>query len=250
MLTLRTADDAATVIDTPPGHVLTLGIVIPANLQVFTAARILVVADLARRLLEDVHGIQVFTAIITEDAACGTRLLRSDLLLRPPVGLFTSRAAAETSLGRALQVVFGPAGFDSGARLTVAVAPVRSSLVWQGLDLASVRFALAATPHRLAVYLTGANLAAADSMLAHWRHRMAVCSHSPSRPIPTWWRQAVQAAFDDDLDVTAAAAATGALEASDTVAPGATFEALAWIDRVLAVDLARGLSSSVHDRPA
>jgi len=50
---------------------------------------------------------------------------------------------------------------------------------------------------------------------------------------------AIVAAFEDDLDTPAALAALRALERDESVPPGARFEAFAYLDQLLGLDLAR-----------
>ena len=65
-------------------------------------------------------------------------------------------------------------------------------------------------------------------------------------PIPPAWRAAAIAALDDNLDVTRVVEMMSELEGAEGVEPGAKFEAFAYLDRVLAVDLSRDLGRTRH----
>jgi cysteinyl-tRNA synthetase len=121
------------------------------------------------------------------------------------------------------------------------VAPVRAKVPYPGADLATVRFALAGVPYARPLDVTRSLLARSQDILDRWRDRIDQWSRHPSRPVPTTLRTAVIAALDDDLDVAAAVAMMSKLDNAEGVEPGAKFEAFTYLDRVLAVDLARDL---------
>lgn len=75
--------------------------------------------------------------------------------------------------------------------------------------------------------------------LAGLRELTALCAESPSAALPGDAVMPIHAALDDDLDTPAAVRLLVALSRDELIAPGARFEALAHVDRFLALDLAR-----------
>jgi hypothetical protein len=67
---------------------------------------------------------------------------------------------------------------------------------------------------------------------------------SPSRPIPSRFREQAEASLADDLDTAAVLRLLDEIEADQTVADGAKFETFAFLDRVLGL----GLTSAVGQR--
>jgi cysteinyl-tRNA synthetase len=118
---------------------------------------------------------------------------------------------------------------------------VRAPAPYPEPDPATARFALARLPYKQQLEMTSALLEDAQSILDRWRDRVAQWSRHPSHPIPSDWRTAVIAALDDDLDVARLVAMMGELEIAEDIEAGAKFEAFAFLDRVLSVDLTRDL---------
>jgi hypothetical protein len=168
-----------------------------------------------------------------------------ELMVRPVAGRFDSRSAAAQGLGRGLDLVVTPAipAVSQGvsAPLPVFVAPVHGEVSEPAADFATVRFVLAATSHATQAGLAAAQLDHAQSTLDRWRERLGQWSRHPSRPIPRDWQTAVTRALDDDLDVESVWSLLDDLENTPDLDAGAKFEAFAFIDRILAVDLVRDL---------
>ncbi|HYB35741.1 MAG TPA: hypothetical protein VEF72_08160 [Mycobacterium sp.] len=243
MLTVRDAFTGAKIqIAVAGGDIIRIGFVIPAKAGQFTFARVLVVGDLLRRMIEDVHSAQVLAAVVINNHSAAERVSRSDLMVRPVVGMFTTESEAEDELGKPLDLVITVAGAEDEPAPrppTLAVAPVRTAVPYP--DPVTVRFALANANHRRQLDLTSSMLERSQALLYRWRDRVEQWSHHPSQPIPASWRAAVIAAFDDDLDVARVAAMMSELEDAEDIEPGAKFEAFTYVDRVLAVDLGRHL---------
>ncbi|MGC0419185.1 hypothetical protein [Embleya sp. AB8] len=81
--------------------------------------------------------------------------------------------------------------------------------------------------------------AEAERTLAELREATAECAESPSAALPVEALGPIHAALDDDLDTPAAIRLLVELARDRSVAPGARFEALAHVDRFLALDLSR-----------
>ncbi|MFE3199008.1 hypothetical protein ACWGR4_23470 [Embleya sp. NPDC055664] len=79
----------------------------------------------------------------------------------------------------------------------------------------------------------------ATAVLAELRARTATCAESPSAPMPAAAIGPIHAALDADLDTRTAIRLLVELARDEKVAPGARFEALAHVDRFLALDLSR-----------
>ncbi len=245
MLTFRDPlSDATMPIAVAGGDMIGVGFVLPADAGPFTCARVLVIGDLVRRVLEDVHSAQALAAVIADDHAAADRVWRSGLMVRPLAGVFTTAAAAEADLGKPLDLMITVAGprWEPALRpAVVGVAPVRAAVPYSEPDPATVRFALASVPYGQQLEVTTSLLEHTQAVVDRWRHRVDQWSRHPSRPIPPTWRTAVIAALDDDLDVTRVVAMMDELEYTEGIEPGAKFEAFTYLDRVLAVDLARNL---------
>ncbi|MEU0936577.1 hypothetical protein [Embleya sp. NPDC005971] len=81
--------------------------------------------------------------------------------------------------------------------------------------------------------------AEAERTLTELRARTAECAESPSRALPGEAVAPVHAALDDGLDTPTALRLVVELARDQGLAPGARFEALAYLDRFLALDLSR-----------
>jgi hypothetical protein len=236
--------DARMPITLAAGDMFGVGLVLLADAGPFTCARVLVVGDLVRRVLEDVHSVQELAAVITDDRVAVDAAWRPGLMVRPPIGVFTTRAGAEVDLGKPLDLVVTAAVSQDEPALrppAVEVAPVRAAVPYPGADPATVRFAFARVPYARQLKVTSSLLVRCQVTLDRWREHVDEWSRHPGRPIPPAWRTAVIADLDDDLDVPAAVAKMAELEDAEGIELGAKFEAFAYLDRVVAVDLMRGV---------
>ncbi|OIV35762.1 hypothetical protein BIV57_20020 [Mangrovactinospora gilvigrisea] len=87
------------------------------------------------------------------------------------------------------------------------------------------------------VDLTEERLAEAAAEAAAWRRSVAEWADSPSRPVPDAVRGELVAALEDGLDTPRVLRMLRRLADDPTAPPGARFEAFAFTDRVLALDL-------------
>lgn len=111
----------------------------------------------------------------------------------------------------------------------------------RGLDPLAFRLALLRHHHREPVPLTWDDLTDVDGALRGWRRQAADWAESPSKPMCAQYVTDVTGAFDDDLDTPGALTALDALAADDEIPPGSKFEAFAYLDRLLGLDLARDI---------
>jgi len=236
--------NAVTAIPAAAGEMIRIGFMLPTDAATFTCARALVVGDLVRRVLEDIHSAQVLAAAITNDCGAADLARRCDLMVRPTIGTFATQADAEVGLGKPLDLIVTVIGTqDEAAPPTPAlrVAPVHATVPYPELDPATVRFVLARAPYAQELEMTKSLLVDSHAVLEGWRDRLDQWSRHPSKPVPLDWRSEVIVALDTDLDVTQVVAVMSELEDSEAIEPGTKFEAFSYLDRVLAVDLARNL---------
>lgn len=108
-----------------------------------------------------------------------------------------------------------------------------------GADPLALRLALLQHPYRGGVSLGRDDLVAADTLLKDWRERAGHWALSPSRPMCAEYVADFLAALDADLDTPAALRSLAALAGDQEIPDGAKFEAFAYLDRFLGLDLAR-----------
>jgi len=205
-------------------------------------------ADLVRRVAERHH--LLVTAWQTPGtaamrAACGALNIHPaqpsphppdplDVGIAPPAGAFHA-GAARTHWLRPAAVGFegggGPAPGSPGA--------LPAGLTDRGLDPLALRLVFLREDYRDPVTLRWDTLGAADQALRGWREQAAGWANSPSKPMSARYVGDVNAAFDDDLGTPAALRTLQALADDAEIPPGSKFEAFAYLDLLLGLDLAR-----------
>jgi hypothetical protein len=131
----------------------------------------------------------------------------------------------------------GQPGGHSGHQMQPgAVRPAAPDLA--GLDPLALRFAFLEHRYREPVLLTREALEAADQALRHWREQVAGWARSPSKAMCAQYTGDVLGAFDDDLDTPSALGTLRTLATDSQIPPGSKFEAFAYLDRLLGLDLA------------
>ncbi|MBT2402078.1 MULTISPECIES: hypothetical protein [unclassified Streptomyces] len=168
----------------------------------------------------DVHVLAYGTAV--QDAVSGVRIDVGQVSPAPPDGGVPDR------------------GHPLASDLPDAFAP-------EGTDPLAVRMLLLGHAYRTPVTVTSAAFAEARRMLRHWRQQVADWAQEPSRPIPADVLRQAHAALADDLGVPAVLDMLVSVAKRADVPAGAKFEAFAFLDRVLGLDLAREVG---HQRPA
>jgi hypothetical protein len=108
-----------------------------------------------------------------------------------------------------------------------------------GADPLALRLALLQHPYRTPLTLGRDDLVAADTLLKRWRGSVQHWALSPSRPMCAEYVADFLAALDADLDTPAALRSLGGLAGDQDIPAGAKFEAFAYLDRFLGLDLAR-----------
>ena len=218
------------------------------------ALRLLLVADVLRRLVEDLRGGQVLLAALEHESGSGATAATAAnaLWIRDPFTRTRSLAEAATSLGGRLSLVLEPAQAASAS----TVAPTSSRILqighvmtpsgWQATTLTSelfrgheplaLRLALLRFSHRGPAVLSTPRLRRADETLQRWRFKVAGWADMPSAPAPQDRLDAMRTALDE-LDTSTVLKLLHRLEVDPGVASGSKFETFAFLDRVLALDL-------------
>lgn len=211
-----------------------------------SALRVLLVADVLARALE-LDGSPV---LLVADPPAELRRRADDLGVRPNETTATrggQRVLRVTGSGES-----GPRrdGDDHGdgaegpdTDVTVEVAPVRGTEAPSASGTA-LRLALLTHPRRTPATLDATALTEAADTLDHWRTAVAAWATRPSRPVPEPVRQALRAAWEDDLDVRAVLDVLRDVEGAPDVPDGARFETYAYADRLLGLELTRQIGAS------
>ena len=227
----------------------------PARLSRLNNLRVLLVADVLRRVVEDLHGGQVLLVFVLPDAVVSDPAdalwpilpLRSDAFgIRPPTGIADSLDAAAEVLGAPTDVmVAGPNGRTMAPLPSQFILPVELITTpdpsVDGRDPLALRLALLCHRHDEALSLAPTQLEETDEMLRQWRGRVAEWAEQPSAPIPRAIIGQARTALDANLDVPNVIKLLHEVMEDLAVSPGAKFETFVFFDRVLALDLARAL---------
>ena len=253
------------VLDDRPGSHAAVSVTRPGPLRVhahvragadaadLSGLRVLLTADLLFRVAE-LSGLQVLvTWEFTGDLAEKGVVERAAAALgaHPPVLPDAGPAQAWPGGPADVHVADdGAAGTDNRGGVLIRAAAARLARDTRpggaaaglpgGHDPLAVRLALMAVPRHQPAELTAANLAEAAHTLGEWRHRVARWAESPSGAIPEPAAAALRAAFAS-LDTAAVLALLSGLADDETMAPGPRFETFVYADRVLGLDLPRGI---------
>jgi hypothetical protein len=219
--------------------------------------RVLLVADVLTRIAE-LHGLQVIAVLATADPPPGAfEQDVSALGIHPPAAR-ARPGEAEAALGGPAHVhmaktAAGPGDGEGG--VFIGVGPVEDltrreaggraaeleASDGSGYDQLALRFALLSRSYRQPVKLTQAVLADAAESVRRWRRKVAEWAGEPSKPIPAEAARNIRDAFDDDLNTVAALDVLHRMESGQDVPAGAKFETFLFVDRVLGLELPRGI---------
>lgn len=251
MLILSGADATPTATLGTPGSVVHVCVRVPASDRSATsgAVRILLVADLTRRVLEDLHRAQVMLTVLASGP--GSPVVSGDLdawMIRPPAGVFDTEDAAAASVGTRVGLLVTAAENETAAEYALGVGAAAGSgpldePIRAGHDPVTLRCVLLSTHYRQPVPLTIPRIADAARLLLRWRQRVADWSTHSSAPMPAHIIDAASRAFDRNLDVPAVLELMRHVESDAATAPGAKFETFVHLDRVLGFDLTRYLGT-------
>ena len=138
-----------------------------------------------------------------------------------------------------LDVAVAPAGEPAGSPAHRVAPGPASAVDTTGLDPLALRLALLRWPYRAPAGLTPGGLKAAGEELRHWRALVRHWAMSASKPMCAQYTGDFLGALDDDLDTPAALRTLSALAADQVIPDGSKFEAFAYADRFIGLDLAR-----------
>ena len=201
----------------------------PGVLSIWVAgpgqARPCLLADLVSRVAERHH----LRASVSQPAPAGW-----DALNVHPAGV---SAGPPEPLDVAVAAAGEPTGSPAHRMQPGEARPRDPDL--DGLDPLALRLALLRRPYRADADVTRGKLQAADAALRDLRAQVSHWARSPSKPMCAQYVGDFLGALDDDLDTPAALATLSALAADPEIPDGSKFEAFAYFDRFLGLDLAR-----------
>lgn len=204
------------------------------------ALRVLLVADVLVRALE-LGGTPVLASFAGGREPAKLRAAATALGIRPfEEGRDHGGGVGEA---QALHVVRKGAQTPEGVR--IGVGPVLTpAAAERDADPAVLRLALLSHRHGDSVALDAAALGAARDTLGRWRGAVADWARRPSRPVPDEVRGRLRTAWEDDLDVPEVLRILRRVEEAGPHLPdGARFEAYAYADRLLGLELTRDLGA-------
>ncbi|MHB8188695.1 MAG: hypothetical protein ACYDDU_22055 [Dermatophilaceae bacterium] len=221
--------------------------------------RVLLVADVLRRVVEDLHAGHVQLAMVLPSAA-GEPDDRLRMALpfgpetfgiRPSLGVGDFLDPAAELLGRGCDVIVEPSTDapvstpphfgQSDPPLALRVGEVTGPVRAQGREPLATRLALLRHRRGVPVSLAPDTLDQAEETLRKWRSSVAAWAEHPSAPMHRATVDSARAALDDNLDVGTVLGLLHQLIENPAVPPGSKFETFVFLDRVLALDLARDL---------
>lgn len=216
--------------------------------------RAIMVADLLRRVTEELSACQVFTTLLPSELPERPNIpadLAQDLsalwIQTPSLATAPPRETAHVVIdvdGSAgdvwepVRVVIGPVDTDQGPSATLA------DLVAGGRDPLEVRLALLGARHDHPVSVREADLARAAETLGRWRDDIAAWARHPSAAMPQERVDRAYHALEDNLDAATVLHVLASIADDPDVPEGAKFETFVHLDRFLSLDLARGLAVS------
>ncbi|MEG3628020.1 hypothetical protein [Streptomyces poriticola] len=207
-----------------------------------TGLRVLLVADLLVRALE-LGGTPVWARLTARGDAAGLRADAAALGVRP----FEDDRDLGAGLGEAQVVHVVPADATAapeGVRLAVGPVTGDGPADPDDTDPYALRLALLVRPRGEPVRVGPDTAAEARAALTRWRRAVARWAHSPSRPVPDDVRGQLRTAWEDDLDAPGVLRVLHRVETDPGLPDGARFETYAYADRLLGLDLTRGLGTT------
>jgi hypothetical protein len=170
--------------------------------------------------------------------------LRASVFQPAPAGwdaLNVHPAEVSASPPEPLDVAIAPAGEPAGSPAhRIQPGEVRPPVPdFTGVDPLALRLALLQHPYRVEAALARGDLEASDEVLRGWRELVRRWALSPSRPMCAEYVADFLGALDADLDTPSALRSLAGLAGDREISDGAKFEAFAYLDRFLGLDLAR-----------
>lgn len=213
------------------------------------ALRLLLVADVARRVAENLLGLAVLLAVVEE----GPRPTSARLAIREADVRASSPAEARSLLGGEVDALLAatrsaPGSTAVSAVRTIHVAQVAARARGDGTRFApdrvladrdplAVRLALLHAPYAAPAVLSLARLHRAEETLQRWRVKVAGWRDLPPEPAPAGVLTAMRETLVADLDTEAVLRQLHRVETDLHLSSGSKFEAFTRADRVLGLDL-------------
>lgn len=216
------------------------------------APRLLLVADVLRRVVENVQGGCAPLAVVGDrtNPSPTVAFIARALAIREP----STRSDLPTFPSGSVQVavVPGASGHDTvapvpaGRTLRIGAVTTRGSEGgrWLGPDRLlhdrdplALRLALLRVPYSRPIELSAARLHRADETLRRWRFKVAGWHDMPVASAPGDAMAAMHAALLQDLDTGTVLKLLHRLEVDQQVSSGSKFAAFALLDSVLALDV-------------
>lgn len=216
------------------------------------ALRLLLVADVLRRVVENVQGGCAPLAVVAGRMGLPPAVASLARALGIPEP--STRSDSQTFPGGSVQVSVEPgaSGLDTGATssagriLRIGAVTTRGSEEgsWLGPDQMlhdrdplALRLALLRVPYSSPIELSAARLHRADETLRRWRFKVAGWHDMPVASAPGDAMEAMRAALVQDVDTGAVLKLLHRLEVDQHVPSGSKFEAFALLDSVLGLDV-------------
>ncbi|MEY9877539.1 hypothetical protein ABH931_007063 [Streptacidiphilus sp. MAP12-33] len=203
--------------------------------------RVLLVADVLLRTVE-AAGTQVFPTMAVPELPPD----RAEALDRALHGYGIHVPAAEDSPATDVHLRSGGPAPDSRSgvdllvgRVTVGTGVPDAMAFEPTEDPLARRLALLRTPYQEAARIDLDVLRDSAAELAGWRVLVAAWSRAPSAPVPPALREQVRAALDTGPATHDLPALLRLTALDPDLEDGARFEAFLWLDRILALELAR-----------
>lgn len=211
--------------------------------------RLLLAADVVRRVVEDLCSGQAWLAVVARQVRANSPLrgYARAMGVREPAAWVISPDEAQVALAGPPAILVLPPDEPVGAASTstavlrvgtVRPPPRTTSGLLDDFDPAAIRLALLHFRFRDPAVLSTARLRRAVETLQRWRSKVADWADMPSAPAPAAHLDALHHALISGFDTAAALTMLHRLEIDHTVASGSKFEAFVHTDRVLGLDLA------------
>lgn len=220
-----------------------------ASSQPLDSARLLLTADVVRRVVEDHCAGQMWLAVVADrvDANSPVRHCSRALGVREPAVWVNTPDRAQLALNGPPQIVVQPADQPVAAMTSrpavlgvgSATTPRQSSVgLFEDFEATVIRLALLRFTWRDPASLSNARLQRAEQTLERWRGKVADWADMPAAPMSARVVDGIRTALASDFDTATALMLLHRLETDLAVESGSKFETFMYADRVLGLDLA------------
>lgn len=216
------------------------------------AWRVLLAADVLRRVLEVFHGSPVRLVVVEdENQASVSSAALAGLGIGEIAARVSSSAAAQDAIGGVPALVVEPVRLRPDmlevpvsrvVQIGVATPPAHrvdslDAVLGQQYDPAALRLALQRFPPASPAEVSEARLRRADETIGRWRFKVAMWAEMPSAAPVAEVVDAARASLEASLDTAKVVRDLHRLEIAPRLASGSKFETFAYLDRLLGLDL-------------